>query len=147
MFARAVGQPTGGPRADPRSRVSQANGWLGQVPEHEPNHGDADEGGNGTRMVLERSRESAVIVDPYQCALDDPGLGPDDQQIEPGAVGVLQRPGDGLGDSDVEPAVLMSCVARAPVDEGDEPPRETIVNECGTVAVLHIGGADHDVPE
>ena len=40
-------------RADPRTCDSSARGWRCQTPEHDADHGETDEGDNGSGITLE----------------------------------------------------------------------------------------------
>lgn len=49
--------------------------WSGQAAQHDADHGEAEEGGDGSRVTLEVAGQAAVAADPGKGALDDPALG------------------------------------------------------------------------
>ncbi len=49
--------------------------WLSQAPEHDAEHGEADESGNGSGIALEITRHAAKAADPGECPLDNSALG------------------------------------------------------------------------
>ena len=67
----------------------------GQASEHDADHGEADEGGDGACVSLEIACQTAIAADPRERAFDDPAFGQDDESF--GLVGSLD-------DLDVDPA-------------------------------------------
>ena len=53
--------------------------WSGQATQHDADHGEAEEGGDGSGVTLEVSGQATVAADPGEGALDDPALGQDDE--------------------------------------------------------------------
>lgn len=51
--------------------------WSGQAAEHETDHGESDEGGDGLGLALEVAGEPAVSAEPGEGPFDDPSLGQD----------------------------------------------------------------------
>jgi hypothetical protein len=49
----------------------------GEPPEHDADHGEADEGGDGSGVALEVARQAAKAADPGEGSFDDPALGQD----------------------------------------------------------------------
>jgi hypothetical protein len=49
------------------------------VPQHDSDHGEADESGDGAGISLEFARQAAIATDPCQRPLDDPALGQDNE--------------------------------------------------------------------
>ena len=49
--------------------------WFGQASEHDADHGESEEGGDGSGVALEVAGQSAVAADPGKGALDDPAFG------------------------------------------------------------------------
>ena len=72
--------------------------WPGQAAQHDADHGEAEEGGDGSRVTLEVAGQAAVSADPGKGALDDPALGQDDEAMGIAALDDLQGPAAGLGD-------------------------------------------------
>ena len=50
-------------RADPRTCDSSTRGWRCQTPEHDADHGETDEGDNGSGITLEVAGEAPVAAD------------------------------------------------------------------------------------
>ena len=53
--------------------------WACQAAQHDADHGEAEEGGDGSGVTLEVSGQATVAADPGEGALDDPALGQDDE--------------------------------------------------------------------
>jgi hypothetical protein len=77
--------------------------YSGQAPQHDWDHGEAEEGGDGTGVALEVAGQAAVAADPGEGALDDPALGQDDEAMGIAALDDLQGPRAGLGN---DPAIF-----------------------------------------
>lgn len=122
-------------------------GCPGQAAEHESDHGETDEGGDGAGVALEVARQSAVAADPGKRALDDPALGEDDEAMQFGSLDDLQRPAAGLGNGRGERRALIARVGEDALDEGEEAARADIEDKPCAVAVLHCGGVNDDVQE
>ena len=58
---------------------------LRQAPEHDADHGETDEGGDGSGVTLEVSGEAATAADPGESSFDDPAFG---QDLEADAVSI-----------------------------------------------------------
>ena len=71
--------------------------WSGQSPEHDADHGEANEGGGGSGIALEVTRQASVMTDPGKRALDNPALGQDNEAMKFAAFDDLQLPGAGPG--------------------------------------------------
>ena len=56
--------------------------WPGQASEHDADHGETDEGGDGARVSLEVARQAAVAADPRERSFDDPTFGQDDELVQ-----------------------------------------------------------------
>jgi hypothetical protein len=50
---------------------------LHQSPEHDADHGEADEDDNGCGVALEIASEAVIAADPGKSSLDNPSLGQD----------------------------------------------------------------------
>jgi hypothetical protein len=73
-------------------------GWSGEAAQHDADHGEAEEGGDGWGVALEVAGQAAVATDPGEGALDDPALGQDDKAMGIAALDDLQVPGTGFSD-------------------------------------------------
>ena len=72
--------------------------WSGQASEHDADHGEADEGGDGSGVALEVAREAAIVADPGEGSFDDPSFGQDDELVQFVALDDLDLPPAGPGD-------------------------------------------------
>lgn len=120
-------------------------GCPGQASEHETDHGETDEGGDGSGVTLEIACQSAISTDPREGALDDPAFGNNDEAMQFAALDDLQGPGSGLGDGRGCLRTLIAGIGEDAFDEGEEAARAPVEDERRTVAVLHVGGVDDDV--
>src|SRR5947207_2362020 len=67
-------------------------------PEHDADHGEADEGGSFASVTFEVLGESTAVADPGEGPFDDPALGQDNKAVQIGALDDVQPPRTGLGD-------------------------------------------------
>jgi hypothetical protein len=118
----------------------------GQAAQHDADHGEAEEGGDGSRVTLEVAGQATVAADPGKGALDDPALGQDDEAMGVAALDDLQGPRAGLGDDLGHFRSLIAGVGKDAFDEGKGSP-------CGTqqvaraIAVLDVGRVDGNVQQ
>jgi hypothetical protein len=120
--------------------------WPGQSAQHDADHGEAEEGGDGSGVALEVSGEAAVAADPGKGALDDPALGQDDEAMGIAALDDLQLPRAGLGDDLGHLWPLVAGIGEDAFDEGKGSPRPA-QQVARTVAVLHAGRMDRDAQQ
>ena len=122
--------------------------WPGQASEHDADHGEADEGGDGSGVALEVAREAAIAADPGEGALDDPSLGQDDEAVQIVAL-------DDLELSSCRSwrrllaifGSLIAGIGEDAFDEGEQAARAPIETSRGAIAILDIGGMDDDVQQ
>ena len=126
---------------------SLAKGWPCQSPEHEADHGEADEGGDGCGVALEVAGQATVAADPGERAFHDPAFGQDHEAMQLGAFDDLELPGAGPGDRRGGRGALIAGVGEDAFDEREGAARRSIEDQERAVAVLHIGGMDDDVQE
>jgi hypothetical protein len=132
-------------RAHPGSLSLGGRGWD-QSPEHEADHGEADEGGDLAGVTLVVAAQTSVAADPGERALHDPPLGQHDEAAEVGALDDLEGPGPGLLHQGGHLGTLVAAVADDPLDEGETSPR-LLEQGFGPVAILHAGGVNVDVQQ
>ena len=120
--------------------------WAGQSSEHDADHGEAEEGGDGSGVALEVAGQAAVLADPGKGALDDPALGQDDKAMGVAALDDLQGPGTGLGDHLGHLWPLVAGVGEDAFDERKGSPRGA-QQVARAVAILHVGGLDGDAQQ
>ena len=120
--------------------------WACQAAQHDADHGEAEEGGDGSGVTLEVSGQATVAADPGEGALDDPALGQDDEAMGIAALDDLQSPRAGPGDDVSHPWPLVAGVGEDAFDEREGSPRRA-QQIARTVAVLHIGRVDDHVQQ
>lgn len=120
--------------------------WARQSAQHDADHGEAEEGGDGSGVALEVAGQAAVAADPGEGALDDPALGQDDKAVGIAALDDLQAPGTGLGDDLGHLWPLVAGVGEDALDEREGSPRGA-QHLARAVAVLHVGGVDRDAQQ
>jgi len=98
-------------------------GWPGQASEHEADHGETDEGRDGSRIALEIAGEPSVAADPSEGSLDNPSLGQDDETMQLIALGDLKCPGAGLGNGRGGLGSLVAGISEDALDGGKQAAR------------------------
>jgi hypothetical protein len=134
--------PCRGLRADPGSVDSASRICPGQSSQHDADHREANEGGNGSSVALEISHEAAKAAEPCDRALDNPSFR---QNLEAWVIGAIDdfdlpraRSSGGL-------RRLWAAIATISEDAFDERKQTTsarIKNKCCTVPILDMGGMD-----
>ena len=112
--------------------------WACQAAQHDADHGEAEEGGDGSGVALEVAGQAAVAADPGKGALDDPAFGQDDEAMGIAALDDLQGPGTGLGDQLGHLWSLVSGIGKNAFDERKGSPRRT-QQLARPVAILQVG--------
>ena len=121
--------------------------WSGQSPEHDADHGEANEGSGGSGIALEVTRQASVVADPGKRAFNDPALGQDDEAMAFAAFDDLQLPGAALGNRSGGLCPLIAGIGEDALNEGEQTPGAPIEHQSRTVAILHVGGVDNDIQE
>jgi len=120
--------------------------YSGQAPQHDSDHGEAEEGGDGTGVALEVSGQAAVAADPGEGALDDPALGQDDEAMGIAALDDLQGPRAGLGNDPGHLWPLVAGVGEDALDKRKGSPRRA-QQVTRAIAILHVGGVNRHAQE
>ena len=121
-------------------------GWAGQAAQHDADHGEAEEGGDGSGIALEVAGQATVSTDPGKGALDDPTLGQDDEAMGVAALDDFQFPRPGFGDHLGHLWPLIAGIGEDAFDEGKGSPRRA-QHLARAVAVLHVGRVDGDAQQ
>src|SRR5260370_14470413 len=121
--------------------------WPCQASEHNADHSEPDEGGDGARVSLEIARQAAIAADPGQRAFDDPALGQDDEFVQFVALDDLDHPMAGAGGGSRDAWSLVAGIGEDALDEGKKAARASIWNHPRPVAVLNVGGMADDVQQ
>lgn len=116
--------------------------WSGQAPQHDADHGEAEEGSDGSGVALEIAGQAAVAADPGKGALDDPAFGQDDEAMGIAALDDLQGPRAGLGNNLGHLWPLVAGVGKDAFDKREGSPRRA-QQVARAIAVLHVGRVDH----
>ena len=119
----------------------------GKASEHNADHGEPDEGGNGARVSLEVTCQAAIAADPGQGSFDDPALGQDNEFVQFVALDDLEHPTAGAGSGLRGAWALIAGIGEDALDEGEEAAGAPIENQPRPVAVLNVGGMDDDVQQ
>lgn len=120
--------------------------WSSQSPQHEADHGEANESLGAARVALEVACEPAVAADPRERALDNPTLGQNDEAMEIAALDDLDHPAPGCSDGGGHARSLIAAIADDPLDEREQAacaPQRLV----GAIAVLDVGAMDEDAHE
>jgi hypothetical protein len=121
--------------------------WPGQASEHDADHREPDEGGDGAGVSLEIAGQAAIAADPGQGSFDDPALGQDDEFVQFVALDDLKHPTTGIGSRSRGTWSLIAGIGEDALNEGEEAAGASIENQPRPVAVLNIGGMDDDVQQ
>ena len=121
--------------------------WPGQAPQHDADHGEANEGGGGARVSLEVARQASIAADPCQRSLDDPTLGQDDELVQFVALDDFDDPTAGTGGGLRHAWSLVTSIGEDALDEGKQAAASLVENQPRAVAILNVGGMHDDVQE
>lgn len=121
--------------------------WPGQAPQHESDHGEADEGGGGAGVSLEVARQAAITADPCEGALDDPTLGQHHELVRFVALDDLDHPTPRAGGGFCHARALITGIGEDALDEGKETSSARIEDQARAVAILNVGGMHDDIQE
>lgn len=121
--------------------------WPGQASEHDADHGEAHESGDGARVALEIACQTTVAADPCKRAFDDPTLGQDHELMQFAALDDFDDPPAGAGSGVCDAWPLIAGIGEDAFDEGKEAARASIENQSRAVTILHVGGMNDDVQE
>ena len=121
--------------------------WPCQASEHKADHGEPDEGSDGARVSLEIARQAAIAADPGQGSFDDPALGQHDEFVQFVALDDLDHPTTGAGSRSRGAWSLIAGIGEDALDEGEQAAGAPIENQPRPVAVLKVGGMDHNVQQ
>jgi hypothetical protein len=146
--AGSTGRCNTGVRADPRSLDSAAKIWSGRAPEHDADHGETDEGRDGSGIALEISGETTEATDPGDCSFDDPSFR---QHLEAdcivGSLDDVDQPGTRSSSSGSRFRTLVAAVGIDAFDKGKQAARATVEDQRNAVAILDVGGMNGDAQQ
>jgi hypothetical protein len=143
---RSLASILAGLRADPGRYDSLTRVWPCQSFEHDADHGEADEGGDGSRVAFEVAGEATIAADPGERAFDDPTFWQDDEAMRIAPLDDFYSPSTGGGDRPFHCSALIAGVGEDHGDEGKAAARLT-QNLARAIAILHAGGMNDDAQE
>src|SRR5216684_839051 len=117
-------------------------GWPGQAPEHEADHGEAHEGGDGSGIAFEITCQAAIATDPGQGSFDNPAFWQDDEVMRVGTLDDLEHPAARTGGRLCGLRSLIAGIGEDALDEGKAATRLS-QDLTHAVAILNVGGM-HD---
>ncbi len=121
--------------------------WPGQAPEHETDHGETDESGDGSSVALEIACQAPMATDPGERTLDDPAFGKNDETMQLIAFDDFELPGAGACDDRRRFWSLVAGIGEDTLEEREETARTPIENEPRAVAILHVGRMNNDIQQ
>ena len=119
----------------------------GQASEHDADHGQPDEGGDGAGVSLEITCQAAIAADPGQGSFDDPAFRQEDEFVQLVALDDLEHPTPGAGSGSRGAGSLIASIGEDALDEGEQAAGTSIENQPRPVAVLNIAGMNDDVQQ
>ena len=117
-----------------------------KAPEHDADHGEADECGDCCGIALEVAGQAAVATDPGERPFDDPSLGQDLEAVGIGSLHNLQFPCSGAPDDERHLLSGIATIGKDAFDKGEQSSRPTQQME-GAITILNIGGMNDDVQQ
>lgn len=121
--------------------------WPGQASEHDSDHSEAYESGDGASVAFEVAGQAAVSTDPGERAFDDPAFGENDEAMQLVALDDLELPGAGLCNGCGCLCALVAGIREDTLDEGEEAAGAPIEDESSAIAILHIGRMHNDAQQ
>ena len=116
-------------------------------PEHDADHGEADEGDGGSCIALEVPGEATATADPGEDAFHDPAFGQDLEALcGIGPFYDLQFPTSRAGDNEGHLLAAIAAIGKDTLDEGEHATCPAQHLE-GAIAVLDVGGMDGDAQQ
>src|SRR5260370_33287111 len=103
--------------------------WRCQASEHNADHSEPDEGGDGARVSLEIACQAAIAADPCQGSFDDPALGQDDEFVQFVALDDLDQPLAGAGSGSRDAWALGAGIRGDALGEGEKAAGGPIENQ------------------
>ena len=132
-----------------RAHPGSLDSWRGvcsKSPEHDADHGEANECSDGCGVALKVAGQAAIATDPGKRPFDNPPFG---QHLETGNVRSLddlQTPGTGTPHGQRHLASRVSAISKDAFDEREQSSRSTQQVES-PITVLNISGMNDDVQQ
>ena len=120
----------------------------GEPPEHDADHGKADEGGGGSGITLEVAGEPAASADPSKGSLDHPSFWQDNKTFcDVGSFDDLDLPCTCSCGSGTNARPLIAAIGVDAFDEGEQPSCAFVEHQGGTIAILNASGMNGDAQQ
>ena len=132
--------------AHPGSSDSRGDVCSCKAPEHDADHGEADECGNCCGIALKVAGQTAVATDPGKRPLDNPSLGQNFEAAGIRSLHDLQFPCSCAPDDERHLLTGIATISKNALDEWEQSSRPAQQMEC-SVTVLNIGRMDDDVQQ
>ncbi len=119
---------------------------CGKPPEHDADHGEADERSDGGGVAFEVARQTAVAADPCERPLDDPAFW---QNLKSGNVRSpddLQAPSTGAPNGQCHLASGISAISKNVFDEREQSSGSAQQMES-TITILNVGRMNDDIQQ
>jgi hypothetical protein len=126
--------------------LDSSQGIYGKSSEHDADHSEADEGGDGWCVAFEVASQAAVATDPRERPLDNPSFG---QHLESSGIRSLddlQSPGTGAPHGHSHLASRVSAISEYAFNERKQASRPPQQMES-TITVLNVSGMNDDVQQ
>jgi hypothetical protein len=120
---------------------SRAESWFGQSFEHDADHCEAHESGDGSGVAFEVARQPAISADPREGPFNDPAFWQDDEAMCVAAFDDLQSPAAGVGDHLGHLRPLIARISKDALNKRKPAPRRA-QQLTSTIAILHVGRVD-----
>ena len=133
-------------RADPERCDSFAR-VCRQPPEHQSDHGEADESDAGACVAFEVAGHAAIATDPRQCSLNDPSLGNNCELVQLVSLHNLDDPFARAGGSICNTPSTITCICEDALDEREHCAGAFGQNAGCAVPVLDGGRMDRRVQQ
>ena len=132
-----------------RAHPGSLDSWRGicsKSPEHDADHGEADECSNGRCVAFEVASQATVTTDPRERSFDDPPFRQHLKSSSVRSLDDLQSPGTSAPHRHRHLPARVSAVSKNALDEREQSSRPAQQVE-GAIAVLNIGGMNDDVQQ
>ena len=132
-----------------RAHPGSLDSWRGicsKSPEHDADHGEADECSNGRCVAFEVASQATVTTDPRERSFDDPPFRQDLKSSSVRSLDDLQAPGTSAPHRHRHLASRVSAIGKDALDEREQSSRPAQQVE-GAIAVLNIGGMNDNAQQ
>ncbi len=119
---------------------------CGKPPEHDADHGEADERSDGGGVAFEVARQTAVAADPCERPLDDPAFWQNLKSGNVRSLDDLQAPSTGAPNGQCHLASGISAISKNVFDEREQSSGSAQQMES-TITILNVGRINDDIQQ